>query len=180
MTYIDIHGYRSNPKSIWHPQLHRLILDNGGQVRAPFLPGEVYPLLRDWLSLIDHHIQSVSDEVTLIGHSLGTRAVLAYLAQSSVRVDQVVLIGPFSNNPDNASFKNGAYANFFESLLDTQYIRSQVRRIIVIGSQDDSRIPFAQAKEVAQELDALFYSFAHSDHFREEQWAQPLWECIQS
>jgi len=180
MVYIDIHGYMSGPNHIWHPQLRRLIIQSGSRVVAPQLPGEEKPHNQQWLSIIHDCVQRVSDqEITLIGHSLGTRAILLYLDQYDVHVSRIVLVGPFDNSVENASFREGKYANFFEHTVDVELVKSRVETITVIGSEDDSRIPFAQADSIARELGAELHGVPNSDHFLRSIWADTIWELIQ-
>lgn len=180
MVYIDIHGYMSGPNHIWHPHLRRLIIQYGHQIVAPQLPGDEHPHNQKWLPIINECVlKAGGNPVTLIGHSLGTRAILLYLEQYDVYVSRIVLVGPFDNSPDNASFREGSYANFFEHRVDLERIKHQVDTITVIGSEDDSRIPFTQAETIARELDAELYSVPNSDHFLRSNWADKIWELIQ-
>lgn len=180
MTFIDIHGYMSGPNHIWHPHLRRLIIRAGHQIVAPQLPGDEHPHNQKWLPIINECVQKAGEsEITLIGHSLGTRAILLYLDQFDVQVSRIVLVGPFDNSLDNASFRDGAYANFFDYPVDLEHVKSRVDTITVIGSEDDSRIPFAQAETIARDLDGELHAVPNSDHFLRGTWADVIWELIQ-
>ncbi len=181
MVYIDIHGYMSGPNHIWHPGLRGLIIQSGDQVVAPQLPGNEHPHNQEWLPIIDDCVQKNKDqEITLIGHSLGTRAIVLYLDQYDVQVSRTVLIGPFDTSLANASFREGVYANFFDSDINLDRVKSRAGQTIVIGSLDDSRIPFVQAENIARDLDAELHSIPHSDHFLLSSWADQLWQIIKA
>lgn len=179
MVYIDIHGYMSGPGHIWHPHLRKMIIQSGNTIIAPQLPGKAEPHYVEWLEIIHDCVTTHQGKpITLIGHSLGTRAVLLYLDEYDVSVDQIVLIAPFDNNPENASFRDGAYANFFRERVNIDTLKQKVKTIKVIGSEDDSRIPYTQAETIAEELGATLDTIPRSDHFLLAAWAEPLWEII--
>ncbi len=179
MTFVDVHGYLSGPHHLWHPELHRLILESGHTVLSPQLPGKKYPDHQDWLPLIDEAFTQSNEPITIVGHSLGTRAVLLYLEHYQVSVQNIVLIGPFNNDISNASYRDGAYANFFENLIDLALVKSRTNKSIIIGSLDDSRIPFVQAEQITKDLDGVLYSVPESDHFLHTKWSHSLWDIIQ-
>jgi predicted alpha/beta hydrolase family esterase len=155
-------------------------VQSGNKIIAPQLPGNESPHYVEWLEVMNECIMNHPEEnITLIGHSLGTRAVLLYLNEHDIDIEKIVLIAPFDNNTENAAFRDGAYANFFWDEVSLEKVKSHAKTIKVIGSEDDSRIPVEQAKNIASELQATLDIIPHSDHFLQAIWAGPLWEIIQ-
>lgn len=178
-TTIDIHGYNGSSKSNWHPRLKELLTESGETVIAPDFPGGRSPVYTDWEPLIANAVEQSDELITVIGHSLGTRALLRFLEEHDIQVDRGVLVGPFANWTSNASFREGAYANFFDRELDISKVRAMAKEWIVIGSLDDSRIPFEQSEVIASELGARLVAVPDSDHFLDEKWADLIVEELE-
>ncbi|MEY3471314.1 MAG: hypothetical protein RLZZ223_664 [Candidatus Parcubacteria bacterium] len=176
-TIIDIPGYNHNSESMWHPDFRKYIIESGNEVVTLNLPGGKYPVFRDWYSIIEQAVAESKNPVTLVGHSLGTRAVLLFLEQTKQTVQNVVLIAPFDNSLTNSSFRNGNYANFFEHLVDIKRVKSKIKgEIKVIGSKDDANIPYIQAEIIARDLSAELITIPNSGHFLDIKWAKLLSE----
>lgn len=171
MVLIDVHGYNHSPDSAWHPYLHSYYLQKGWDIFAPQFPGGKSPVYREWEKVLDSVFKSISDteEVVLIGHSLGTRAIQVYLFRHlSVTVSKVVLIAPFDDNPANAEFRNGQYANFFEERIDFNRLIHSSHAWSIVSSQDDDRIPFYQAQNLARALNADLMQCQGYNHFLDQ------------
>lgn len=179
ITVIDIPGYNHNSESIWHPEFRHYIKDTKNQVITLNLPGGKYPVFKEWYPIINQAVKEAKYPVTLVGHSLGTRAVLLFLEQVDVIVESIVLIGPFDNNTDNAKFRDGNYANFFEHVVDIRHVKQHIQNTItVVGSEDDANIPFIQAQNIAKDLEGELISIPNSGHFLDAKWAKILSELI--
>ncbi|MEY2986252.1 MAG: hypothetical protein RJB24_481 [Candidatus Parcubacteria bacterium] len=176
-TIIDIPGYNHNSESMWHPDFRKYIIESGSEVITLNLPGGKYPVFREWYPIIEQAVSEAKNSVVLVGHSLGTRAVLLFLEQTQQTVQNIVLIAPFDNTLANASFRNGNYANFFEHLVDINQAKSKIKgKIKVIGSEDDANIPYIQAQNIAKDLSAELITIPNSVHFLDAKWAKLLSE----
>ncbi len=177
ITVIDIPGYNHNSESIWHPEFRQLIAEVGNEAITLDLPGGKYPVFTEWYPIIEQAVREAQYPVILVGHSLGTRAVLLFLEQTELSVESIVLIGPFDNNTDNAKFRDGNYSNFFEHSIDIERIKQHIRdKIIVVGSEDDANIPFIQAQNIAKDLGGELITIPNSGHFLDAKWAKTLGE----
>jgi predicted alpha/beta hydrolase family esterase len=178
-TIIDIPGYNHNSESMWHPDFRTYIIESGNKAITLDLPGGKYPVFTEWYPIIEQAVAEATNPVILVGHSLGTRAVLLFLEQTQNSVQGVVLIAPFDNSLSNSSFRNGNYANFFEHLVDIDKVKSKIKgNIKVIGSDDDANIPYIQASNIAADLSAEFISIPDSSHFLDLKWAKLLSERV--
>jgi predicted alpha/beta hydrolase family esterase len=179
ITVIDIPGYNHNSESIWHPEFRQLIGGSSNEIITLDLPGDKYPIFTDWYPIIEQAVRESQYPVTLVGHSLGTRAVLLLLEQAELSVENIVLIAPFDNSISNASFRDGNYANFFEHLIDINQVKSKIKgEIKVIGSEDDTNIPFIQAQNIARDLGGALIAIPNSRHFLDAKWAKVLSEIV--
>ena len=178
-TIIDIPGYNHNSQSMWHPDFRKYIIESGNEVTTLNLPGGKYPVFTEWYPIIEQAVAEAKNPVILVGHSLGTRAVLLFLEQTQHSVQDVVLIAPFDNSLSNASFRNGNYANFFEYLIDINKVKSKIKgQIKVIGSEDDANIPYIQAQNISRDLQGELITIPNSGHFLDTKWAKILSEIV--
>ena len=178
-TIIDIPGYNHNSESMWHPDFRKYIIESGNEVITLDLPGGKYPVFREWYPIIEQAVAEAKNPVILMGHSLGTRAVLLFLEQTQNSVQDIVLIAPFDNSLSNSIFRNGNYSNFFEHLVDINKVKANIKGIIkVIGSEDDANIPYIQAQNIAIDLSAELITIPDSSHFLDIKWAKLLSKII--
>jgi len=170
---VFIHGYTSSPqKEKW--QIIANELDKAGvEYSIPALPGGENPHSEEWLRLIDEEVSSSRSPIVLIGHSLGTRAVLLYLDKFEKKVDTVILIAAFNNDYEkNRNRKNEHYADFFDYALDIEKIKGLANKFIVVHSKDDNSIDFSQGEEIARELGAELLTYEDMGHFSGDERAE--------
>lgn len=176
-TIIDIPGYNHNSESIWHPEFRKYITESGSEAITLNLPGGKHPVFKEWYPIIEQAVSEANNPIILVGHSLGTRAVLLFLEQNTHTIENIVLIAPFDNSLTNSNFRNGNYANFFEHLIDINQVKSKIKgEIKVIGSEDDVNIPYIQAQNIARDLSAELITIPNSGHFLDSKWAKLLSE----
>lgn len=164
-TIIFIHGYNASPEMNWYPEMRRELDKLRVPYRMPILPGGDNPKSAEWLKIIDETAKSVKKDIILVGHSLGTRALLLYLDQFKTPVKGVLLVSPFNNSLQNAGNRGEGYADFFEYPIDIAEVKKLSPKFIVMHSKDDQRIPFSQGEEIAKELGAEFAVYDGKHHF---------------
>lgn len=182
---ILIHGYTSSPKRKKYRIISRELEKLGVEHSIPALPGGRHPHSCKWLEIIDQEVKNSSQPVVLVGHSLGTRAVLLYLDKYEKRVDTVILFAAFNNDyKRNRKRRNGYYADFFDYALDIERIRKLARRFIVVHSKDDDSIDYKQGVEISNNLGAELITYQDMGHFsgweRAEENAKVFLEVIKS
>lgn len=162
---IFVHGYTASSKKDWYPKISKLLDRDEIDYSIPDLPGDKYPENKEWLRIIKKKVEKTRKPIILVGHSLGTRAVLLFLDQNNIKVKGVLLIAAFNNSLENAKRRGGNYANFFEYKVDIEKIKKQAEKFVVIHSRDDDHINFSQGKEIAKQLDAKLKVFENRIHF---------------
>lgn len=176
---VFIHGYMSGPKSNWYPAVRRELEEKGLQVFVPQMSGDMYPEYTEWLPVIHQQFERINPEETLlVGHSLGTRAQILFLDEYKMKIGAVLMIGAFSNDPKNAEFRGGNYANFFEEKLDIKELKKLSESWTVLHSKDDDKIPFAQGKLIATDLGAELVEVNGYLHFKAPQSGEKVLEII--
>lgn len=170
---ILIHGYTSSPKRKKY-QLISVGLDKLGIDHAiPALPGTEHPHSKKCLESIDQEVKNAAKPVVLVGHSLGTRAILLYLDAFKRKVDSVILIAAFNNEVEKNRKRNGGkYADFFGHPVDVERVRKRAHRFIVAHSKDDDTIDYKQGAEIAEQLGAELRTYRNRGHFSGEKYSE--------
>ena len=167
---IFIHGYRSSPKKKKYQIIAKELDKLGIDYSIPAMPGGEYPHSKEWLEIIDKEVKSSNEPVVLVGHSLGTRAVLLYLDKYNQKVDTVILFAAFNNDFEiNRQRRNGNYADFWEYGLDINKIKKLANKFVVVHSKDDDSIDYQQGAEIARELGSELITYKNMKHFSGEE-----------
>jgi len=170
---IFVHGYTSSPKKRKYQIIAEELEKIGVNFSMPELPGGEHPHSENWLEIIDKEIKSSGEDVILVGHSLGTRAVLLYLDKFDQKVDTVILIASFNNNvKENKNRKNDHYSDFWDYELDIDKIKKLANKFVVVHSKDDRSIGYHQGVEISKELGAKLLTYENMGHFSGEENAE--------
>jgi predicted alpha/beta hydrolase family esterase len=166
---ILIHGYTSSPNRKKYKIIASELQELGVDYAIPKLPGGLYPQSSEWLKIIDNEVKLTNKPVVLVGHSLGTRAVLLYLDKFDQKVDTVILFSAFNNDITNREDAGGNFVDFFEYKLDIEKIKKLANKFIVVHSKDDNSIPYTQGVEISKDLGAKLITYDDKGHFSGEQ-----------
>jgi predicted alpha/beta hydrolase family esterase len=166
---IFVHGYTSSPTRKKYQLIGQELERLGIEYAIPAFPGERHPDHKQWLSIIDQEVTTSKHPVILVGHSLGTRAVLLYLDQFDRHIAAAVLIAAFNNKVTD---REEGYANFFEYPVDVQRVKSRADTFVVAHSIDDDAIPYHEGEEISKELGARFIPYQGMEHFSGEERAE--------
>ena len=152
---VFVHGYTASHLADWYPNISKELDALGVDYVVPDLPGGTRPHSKEWLKVIDREVKLAGKPVVVVGHSLGSRAVLLYLDQYKTPVKAVFLIAAFANWIENAERRGGeAYPDFFEYKLDIEAIKRLCGHFVVVHSKDDDSIDYKQGEEIAKDLGA--------------------------
>jgi len=176
---ILIHGYTSSPQKRKYQIIARKLSELKIDYSIPTLPGGINPHSQEWLEIIDKEVKNSKKPVVLIGHSLGTRAVLLYLDKFNRKVDTVILISPLDNNfKENRERRDGNYADFFDYALDMEKIKNLADKFTVMHSKDVDSIDYNQGVEISKQLGAKLITYENMGHFSGEENAERNANCF--
>ncbi|MBI2024982.1 MAG: alpha/beta fold hydrolase [Candidatus Harrisonbacteria bacterium] len=175
---IFVHGYTSSSKRDWYPNISKELNKLGLDYSIPDLPGGISPHSAEWLKVINEEAGKTSKPIILIGHSLGTRAVLLYLDKFEKKADTVLLIAPFNNNC--ALNRIGPYPDFFEYPVDIEKIKKLAKKFIVLHSTDDEAIDYQQGVDISKELGATLVTYNNWGHFHDPDSYNIILESLKS
>lgn len=162
---IFVHGYTASSHDNWYPGIAAELTKLGVDFVIPDLPGGDFPHASEWLDTIHEVASATNKPLVLVGHSLGTRAILLYLEKYGPKVVAVFLIAAFSNRVENARKYDGdAYPDFFERQINLEKVKPLVGKFIVMHSKDDE-LDYEQGVEIANQLGAKLISYDDRGHF---------------
>jgi predicted alpha/beta hydrolase family esterase len=147
-----VHGFEGMPNGGWRPWLMAELEKLGVYACALSMPTPEKPVEAEWVAEISRHIPTESpDEYYLVGHSLGTPAILRYLenANPKIRLKGAVLT---ASPLDNVGVEG--ISDFFKTSFDFETIKQRAACFAVIHGDNDDVVPLGHAKTLAGELDA--------------------------
>ncbi|MEI8130711.1 MAG: alpha/beta hydrolase [bacterium] len=159
-----IHGFEGTPNGGWRPWLMAQLALKDIFACSLAMPSPENPTQIEWTNEIARAVGEPSENIFLIGHSLGVPAILQYL-QSLKTGDQiggVVLVsGPFQNVTDEYSTK---LESFFVPSFDFDRIKNACKQFVVIHGDNDPLVPFSDAVLFGQELDCPVMPVTNGGH----------------
>ncbi|MDO8554019.1 MAG: alpha/beta hydrolase [Candidatus Micrarchaeota archaeon] len=186
MQILIVHGLDSDSKDNWFPWLKAQLEGRGslqvcsstGQIarseisvasRQPFtvecpdMPNSKNPKQEEWLAKLSEVTMNCKDSFILVGHSLGTIAVLRFLEKTNLKLMGVILVAGFTQG-----FGVKAISDFFKTPFDFEKIRTKSKKFIVISSDNDPYLPITEGKKLADKLNAEFIVEKNAGHIDSE------------
>src|SRR4030042_2041969 len=115
------------------------------------MPNADKPLMFEWLSYLQEIIGEPDENTYFIGHSLGVCAILRYLESlpEDKKIGGAVLVAGF---PEPIAYEE--LNSFFATPLDYDKIKSIVKKIVAISSDNDPYVPLEQGEIMRDKLGA--------------------------
>jgi predicted alpha/beta hydrolase family esterase len=156
-----IHGYGANPECNWFPWLKGELNKRGLIVQVPAMPNTEAPECRAWVSTLKGLIGQPDKDTILVGHSLGTAAILRYLEsfKDGESVGDVFLVAGADANPGFPELDS-----FVATPPDYEKIKNSAKSFMVIHSDDDRVVPFEMGQRLAKGLGAEFVLLSGLKH----------------
>jgi predicted alpha/beta hydrolase family esterase len=158
---IIVHGWADRPGKGWQAWLARELTKQGAEVVAPAMPNPKLPKLADWQDTLTSSIGKIDANTILVGHSLGTFALLRFLEQYSgpEKAGQLILVAGFLTN-GGKSLKP-----YFSPAPDVDKIHSHVKEVHHVFSTNDKMVAPKRSKELAELLGGKTYQMNDYGHF---------------
>lgn len=154
-----IHGWEDSPHNGWFPWIKKELQRQGIEVHAPLMPDPAWPKIDTWVPFLQRLVGPVDTETYFIGHSIGGQAVLRYFQglPAGQQVGGVVLVGAWVTLKPEATADDDAAAvadPWLNRPLDWPLIRSHVKKVTAIMSDDDQFVPLDDKEVFRRELGA--------------------------
>jgi len=161
---VIIHGWEGNTEEGWMPWLKDELVDRGWNVQVPQMPNALLPKLNEWLETLRLVVNEPSQQVFLIGHSLGCYTILKYLEQlpKKAKIGGVVMVAGFAGN---LKHNIPVLTKFYESGLDWEKVKSHCSNFVAIGSGRDDYVHIQSLDEFENNLDAKTIINNDWEHF---------------
>lgn len=140
------------------------------QVIYPKMPNPKNARYPEWVIWLEKIIPLLSDEVILIGHSLGAIFLAKYLSENNFpkKITQLHLVaGPYDTEVCKGSLADFALTGPVGKLA------TYSDKIFLYQSEDDTAVPYADVKKYQRDLPgAKLISFKDRGHFMQEDFPQ--------
>ncbi len=148
---VIVHCWGGNSNYAWYPWAKAELEKLGYAVTVPDMPDSDPPKLATWLPHLRQVIGEADEDLVLIGHSIGTVAIMRYLESlQSGQVGKVIMVAGFT---DQLGFSE--LENFFETRLDFSSIKTKSKNgFVVIQSDDDPFVSEQYGTRLQEELGA--------------------------
>jgi uncharacterized protein len=172
---IIIHGFHGTPNGNWKPWLLAELEKLDIYATSIALPNPNDPSPEDWVDEIAHQAElDQTDEIYLVGHSLGSTAILRYFQTSNSKpVSGIILIsGPCTKN-DNRNIDK-----FLEEPFEFPVIKSKSNKFLIIHRDNDPYVDISNAHTLSKELDAELIIVPNGGHFNSASGYFAFKECL--
>jgi len=172
-----IHGFQGSPNGGWRPWLMAELEKLDIYACALPMPNPENPSCEDWVSHIALAIKNNSDdEIFLVGHSLGSPAILRYLESNSAQqISGSVLVSGPSEKNDNRKIDS-----FLDHDFDFEKIKAKCKSFTVIHGDNDPLVPLDNAKFLSQNLSCELVVVENGGHLNGRSGWLQLPQCLES
>ena len=171
---IIVHGWGASPADHWFPWLKDQLEARGFSVAIPAMPDTEHPDMHAWTVAIAAAVGTPDPGLILIGHSIGTVAILRYIESLSAetRIGGILLVAGFLENSD------AELGSFFRSPFDYGHIRRACPAIAAIESDDDPAVPQGNGELLRDRLSARLVTLHAAGHMNAEDGFTTLPEAL--
>lgn len=176
-----IHGFNGEPNGGWRPWLMgELFKYNNTYACALPMPNPSNPVKEEWISAISQAVENPSEEIFLVGHSLGVSAILRYLESlpKGSKIGGVVLVSAFIKDIPGERYEK--VNKFLEGSFNFDYIKNVCENFVIINGEDDSIVPISDAEELSSKLSCQLIRIPNGKHLNEHSGFYQLPEALDS
>ncbi|MEX5234368.1 RBBP9/YdeN family alpha/beta hydrolase [Kocuria arenosa] len=160
---VVVHGYDAAPDQHWFPWLRERLTAEGVRTVVVELPEPSFPEAGAWLAAVARAVGEPDRHTHLVGHSLGCITLLRHLAglPEPWTLGGLVLVAGFTGRLEGVPLLD----EFLAEDVDVTAVRANVRRRLVLRSDDDPTVPAAATEALAERLGATVRVVPLAGHF---------------
>ena len=159
-----VHGYNGQPNGGWRPWLMGELASSNIWACSLSMPTPDRPIKDEWIKTIKDAVKNPTDEIFLVGHSLGVPSILHYLEtlDKNSKIGGAVLIsGPvFEVKREGYEDVN----NFLNKSFDFDYIKNVCNNFIVIHGDNDKSVSISEGEYLSQKLSCDLIIIPNGNH----------------
>lgn len=175
-----IHGFKGEPNGGWRPWLMGELAKNDIWACALEMPTPDTPVLKEWIETVSDNVLEPSDDIFLVGHSLGVPAILRYLEKLPFdqKIGGAVLVSGVIHKVQKEGYEG--VNNFLQTSFDFEHIKNVCDSFVVIHGDDDPSVPFKEAEELSNLLNCDLVSVPGGKHLNGSAGVYKLPEALDS
>lgn len=172
-----IHGFEGSPNGWWRPWLMGELEKRDIYACALPMPTPENPICAEWVHEIERHVvQNKTDEIYLVGHSLGGPAILRFLENTNgISVHGTILVSSPAEKNTNKKIDS-----FLEKNFDFNAIKESSKQFVVIHGDNDPLVPLRQAQYLHQQLGGELIVVKDGGHLNGSSGCFVLPECLRA
>ena len=159
-----VHGYNGEPNGGWRPWLMGELEKHDIYACALPMPTPDHPIKDEWVKTINDVVKNPTEEIFLVGHSLGVPAILHYIEtlDKNSKIGGAVLVsGPiFEVKRDGYEDVN----SFLNIPFDFDHIKNICNNFIVIHGDNDKMVNFSEGEYLSQKLSCSLIPIPNGGH----------------
>jgi hypothetical protein len=177
-----VHGFNSSPERNWFPWLEKELEKLNIETHILSMPTPRYPIKEEWIESLKNNIGVPTEEVFLIGHSLGSSTILRYLETltKDEKIGGVVLVSGAVNYVMGPGDRYDLLNKFLEYPFNFDHIKNVCKNFIVIHGIDDPIVPFSNAEELSNKLSCELITIPKGGHLNDKIGYTELSEVLES
>lgn len=166
-TAIIVHRWDGKPKDDWYPSLKKELQSKGYRVLVPQMPNTSEPSMHAWIAKLNEIIPSPSEEMIVIGHSIGCQTILRWMSMlsSKKKVGKVVLIAPWTKLKFVEKEAVEIARPWIETPIAWEMARAHATAFTCVFSDDDPYVAVGQANIFRKKLGAVTLIEKKKGHF---------------
>ncbi len=172
-----IHGFEGMPNGAWRGWLMQELEKEDVYACALPMPTPEAPIQQEWVDEISRAVEmNPTDDIYLVGHSLGSTAILRYLEKVEAKIKGVVLVsGPIIKT------MNRKIDNFLETPFDFETIKTKTEKFVVIHGDNDPYVPMVDHGDICSKaLNAQYIVIKNGGHLNGSAGYHILPECLEA
>jgi len=163
-----VHRWEGSPTSDWYQWLAREV-SGSFDVNILEMPNPNEPVIEEWVSFINKNVKNLSENVYLIGHSIGCQAILRFLEHSSFKVGKVFFVAPWLTlTPAATDGVERIASPWLETPINWESIKCKASEFTCLFSDNDPYVAYENRKVFKQNLSAQIISVGNKGHITEE------------
>jgi len=168
---IIVHAWEESSQSYFYPWLSSKLLEKEYIVHVPDLPDTSTPSAEIWTQIILDLCKEKSDEITLIGHSLGVTTILNVLSKHDCPLITKVIAVAGVTKFSSITIDKKPLESFFDALpkeWNWDILRSRCTNFNILHSDNDHAVVLQDAEQFAENVIGYLHVF-NEDHFCKSQ-----------